>query len=209
MLSLFFEVEVKPGHLDQYLQLAAALRPELDALGGCLFLDRFKSLSRANLILSYQIWQDEGAMTAWRVHAHHHDIQTLGRDKVFSDYRLRIAELVHEVRLGQAAWMPERRGTYNDPKRRAPTYVLVLETSEPELSAATELSVESFSSVYREGRFAHLIELPDEPTGIALVTQLLTEPGADNIRVGEVTRDYGMYDRREAPQYYPEKSRDG
>ncbi|WP_315778819.1 MULTISPECIES: antibiotic biosynthesis monooxygenase family protein [unclassified Bradyrhizobium] len=209
MLSLFFEVEVKPGHLDQYLQLAAALRPELDALGGCLFLDRFKSLSRDNRILSYQIWQDEGAMTAWRVHAHHHEIQTLGRDRVFSDYRLRVAELIQEVRPGQAAWQPERRGTYNDPKRRAPTYVLVLETAEPKLSAATELPVESFSSVYRDGRFAHLIELPDEPTGIALVTRLLTEPGADNIRVVEVTRDYGMYDRREAPQYYPEKSRDG
>ncbi|NPV23115.1 antibiotic biosynthesis monooxygenase family protein [Bradyrhizobium aeschynomenes] len=209
MLSLFFEVEVKPGHLDQYLQLAAALRPELDALGGCLFLDRFKSLSRANLILSYQIWQDEGAMTAWRVHAHHHDIQTLGRDKVFSDYRLRVAELVHEARPGQAAWVPERRGTYNDPKRRAPTYVLVLETAEPKLNAVTGLAVESFSSVYREGRFAHLLELPDEATGLTLSAQLLSEPGADNIRVVEVARDYGMYDRREAPQYYPEKSRDG
>ncbi|CAL77597.1 conserved hypothetical protein [Bradyrhizobium sp. ORS 278] len=208
MLSLFFEVEVKPGRLDQYLQLAAALRPELDALGGCLFLDRFKSLSRENLILSYQIWQDEGAMTAWRVHAHHHDVQTLGRDKVFSDYRLRVSELVHEVRPGQAAWAPERRGTYNDPKRRAPTYVLVLETAEPKLSAPTELPVESFFSVYRDGRFAHLIELPDEPTGIALSAQLLAEPGADNIRVVEVARDYGMYDRREAPQYYPEKSRE-
>jgi heme-degrading monooxygenase HmoA len=209
MLSLFFEVEIKPGYLDQYLQLAAALRPELDALGGCLFLDRFRSLSRDNLILSYQIWQDEGAMTAWRVHAHHHDIQTLGRDKVFSDYRLRVAELVHEVRPGQAAWQPERRGTYNDPKRRAPTYVLVLETAGPTLNAVTELPAESFSSVYREGRFAHLVELSDEATGLTLSAQLLAEPDADNIRVVEVARDYGMYDRREAPQYYPEKSRDG
>jgi len=208
MLSLFFEVEVKPGRLDQYLQLAAALRPELDALGGCLFLDRFKSLSRDNLILSYQIWQDEGAMTAWRVHAHHHEIQTLGRDKVFSDYRLRVAELIHEVRPGQAAWRPERRSAYNDPKRRAPTYVAVLETAAAQLSGATDLPVASFSSVYREGRFAHLIESPDESTGITLSERLLTEPGADNIRVVEVTRDYGMYDRREAPQYYAEKSRE-
>ncbi|CCD88589.1 putative Antibiotic biosynthesis monooxygenase [Bradyrhizobium sp. ORS 285] len=207
MLSLFFEVEVKPGHLDRYLQLAASLRPELDALGGCLFLDRFKSLSRDNLILSYQIWQDEGAMTAWRVHAHHHDIQTLGRDKVFSDYRLRVAELIHEVRPGQAAWQPERRGTYNDPKRRAPTYVLVLETAEPKLNAVTGRTVESFCSVYREGRFAHLVELPDEAAGLTLSVQLLSEPGVDNIRVVEVARDYGMYDRREAPQYYPEKVR--
>ncbi|MGJ5181018.1 antibiotic biosynthesis monooxygenase family protein [Bradyrhizobium oligotrophicum] len=207
MMSLFFEVEVKPGRLDQYLQLAAALRPDLDALGGCLFLDRFRSLSRDNLILSYQIWQDEGALAAWRVHAHHHDIQTLGRDKVFSDYRLRVAELVHEVRPGQAAWQPERRGTYNDPKRRAPTYVLVLETAAPQLNTLTGLAVESFSSVYRESRYAHLVALPDEATGVTLSTQLLSERSADNIRVVEVARDYGMYDRREAPQYYPEKSR--
>ncbi|CCE02309.1 conserved hypothetical protein [Bradyrhizobium sp. STM 3809] len=52
-----------------------------------------------------------------------------------------------------------------------------------------------------------MIELPDEATGVVLSSQLLTEPGADNIRVVEVTRDYGMYDRREAPQYYPDKSR--
>ncbi|MGC2777904.1 MAG: antibiotic biosynthesis monooxygenase family protein [Bradyrhizobium sp.] len=207
MMSLFFEVEVKPGRLDQYLQLAAALRPELDALGGCLFLDRFRSLSRDNLILSYQIWQDEGAMTAWRVHAHHHDIQTLGRDKVFSDYRLRVAELIHEIRPGQAAWQPERRTSYNDPKRRPPTYVLAAETAGPRLSGLKELPVASFSSVYREGRFGHLVELPDEPTGLALSAQLLAESGADYVRVVEVTRDYGMYDRREAPQYYPEKSR--
>ena len=89
MMSLFFEVEIKPGRTDQYLNLAASLKPELDSMGGCLFLDRFKSLSRDNLILSYQIWQDEGSMTAWRVHAYHHDVQTLGRDRVFSDYRIR------------------------------------------------------------------------------------------------------------------------
>ena len=66
MMSLFFEVEVKPGRLEQYLTLAAALKPALDQMGGCLFLDRFRSLWRDNLMLSYQIWQDEGTMTAWR-----------------------------------------------------------------------------------------------------------------------------------------------
>ena len=208
MIGLFFEVQTRDGHRDQYLDLAASLRPALDAMGGCLFIDRFQSLSRDNLLLSYQIWQDEGAMTAWRVHPHHHDIQTLGRDKVFSDYRLRVAQLIHEIGPGQAAWQPERRSTYNDPRRRPSTYVLAVETPEPQLSAVPDLPVASFSSVYRQGHFAHLVELPDEITGVELSTQLLAEPGADNIRVVEVTRDYGMYDRREAPQYYPDKSRD-
>src|SRR5258706_13436925 len=82
MIGLFFEVQTRPGHRDQYLNLAASLKPELDAMGGCLFIDRFKSLTRENLLLSYQIWQDEGALTAWRAHAHHHEVQTIGRAKV-------------------------------------------------------------------------------------------------------------------------------
>ncbi len=106
MIAQFFEVETKPGHRDQYLELAASLRPALDAMGGCLFIDRFQSLSRDNLLLSYQIWQDEGAMTAWRVHARHHRIQEIGREAVFSDYRIRIAQVIHEARPNQPVWQP-------------------------------------------------------------------------------------------------------
>src|SRR6516165_10472629 len=125
MMSLFFEVEIKPGRTEQYLNLAASLKPALTQLGGCLFLDRFKSLSRDNLILSYQIWQDEGSLTAWRVQQHHHEVQTLGRDRVFSDYRIRVAQLVYQAKRGQPVWRAESRTLYNDPKRRPPTYVLV------------------------------------------------------------------------------------
>ena len=39
MMSLFFEVEIKPGRTEQYLNLAASLKPALTELGGCLFLD--------------------------------------------------------------------------------------------------------------------------------------------------------------------------
>jgi quinol monooxygenase YgiN len=46
----------------QYLDLAAALKPDLEAMSGCLFIDRFRSLTRENLLLSYQIWQDEAAL---------------------------------------------------------------------------------------------------------------------------------------------------
>ena len=81
MISQFFEVQIKEGQVDRYLSLAASLRPSLDAMGGCLFIDRFKSLSRKNLLLSYQIWQDEGSMIAWRVDPTHHIVQETGREK--------------------------------------------------------------------------------------------------------------------------------
>lgn len=203
MISQFFEVQTRPGHADQYLSLAASLKPGLVAMGGCLFIDRFKSLTRENLLLSYQIWQDEAAMTAWRVDAHHHDVQRIGREKVFSDYRIRIAQVIHEARPGQPIWQPERRTPYNDPKRRPPAFVLASESKNAELPVKPEWSGDSFASVYREGYFAHLIDLPDYRSGLELGRQLFADPTTEYFRIFEVMRDYGMYDRAEAPQYYP------
>lgn len=203
MTGLFFEVQTREGHRDQYLNLAASLRPDLDAIGGCLFIDRFQSLTRKNLLLSYQIWQDEGALTAWRVHGHHHKVQEIGREKVFSDYRIRIAQVIHEARPGQAVWQPDRRTPYNDPARRRLTYVLATESKSADLPVATDWRCEAFSSVYREGQFAHLFDVPDPQAGIAFGERLLAQPGTEYVRVLEVMRDYTMYDRAEAPQYYP------
>ena len=203
MISLFFEVEIRSGQTDRYLDLAAALRPELTAMGGCLFIDRFRSLTRDNLLLSYQIWRDEGALTAWRVHAHHHDVQTLGREKVFSDYRIRVAQVIHEARPEKPVWQPERRTPYHAPERRPPTYVLVAESRNATRPVRTEWRCEAFASVYREGRFAHLIDLPDPQSGIEFGARLFADPTTEYFRVFEVMRDYGMYERAEAPQYYP------
>lgn len=203
MIGLFFEVQTKPGHRDQYLDLAASLKPDLEAMGGCLFIDRFRSLSRENLLLSHQIWQDEGALTAWRAHARHHDVQAIGRAKVFSDYRIRVAQVIHEAKPGQAVWRPERRTPYNDPARRKPTYILTAESKHSALPAETEWRCEAFASVYRDEHFAHLIDLPDEQAGVEFGPRLFADPTVQYFRVFEVMRDYGMFERAEAPQYYP------
>jgi heme-degrading monooxygenase HmoA len=207
MISQFFEVQARDGHVNTYMDLAASLRPALDAMGGCLFIDRFKSLSRENLLLSYQIWQDEGSMTAWRVNAGHHKIQETGRERVFADYRIRIAQVVHEARPGRPVWQPERRTPYNDPARRPPTYVIASESKSAELPATTDWRGDSFASMYRPGTFAHLVDLPDYQSGLDFGEQLFADPTTEYFRIFEVMRDYGMYDRTEAPQYYPPVSR--
>ncbi len=203
MIGLFFEVQTKPGHRDQYLELAASLRPGLDANGGCLFIDRFQSLSREHVLLSYQIWQDEGALTAWRVNGKHHRVQEIGREAVFSDYRIRIAQVIHETKPQQPVWQPERRTPYNDPSRRAPTYVLATESKSDNLPVKTEWRRDAFTSVYRDGQFAHLVDVPDPQTGIAFGQRLFADATTEYVRIFEVMRDYTMHDRTEAPQYYP------
>src|SRR6201996_577032 len=175
MIGLFFEVQTRPGRRDQYLDLAASLRPGLDANGGCLFIDRFQSLTHEHLLLSYQIWQDEGALTAWRVNGKHHRVQEIGREAVFSDYRIRIAQVIHEAKPQQPAWQPERRTPYNDPARRAPTYLLATESKNAELAATTEWRRDAFTSVYRTGQFAHLIDVPNPEAGVAFGEQLFAD----------------------------------
>ena len=208
MIGLFFEVQTREGHKSQYLDLAASLKPDLDSMGGCLSIERFQSLSKANLLLSYQIWQDEGALTAWRVHGYHHKVQEIGREKVFSDYRIRIAQVIHEARPGQPVWQPKSRTPYNDPARRPPTYVLAAESKSADLPVATDWRRDSFTSVYREGQFAHVIDLPDEAAGVEFGPKLFADSTTEYFRVFEVMRDYGMYERTEAPQYYPPVARD-
>src|SRR5262245_57424283 len=207
MIGLFFEVQTRPGHRDQYLDLAAALKPALEATGGCLSIERFRSLSREDLLLSYQIWQDEGTLTAWRVHGQHHRVQEIGREKVFADYRIRIAQVIHEARPGKPIWQPERRTPYNDPTRRRPTYVIATESKNADLPVATRWQHDSFESMYRPGYFAHLVDLPDDHSGLQFGAGLCADPTTEYVRVFEVMRDYGMYDRTEAPQYYPPVNR--
>lgn len=203
MISQLFEVQIKEGQIDRYLDLAASLKPTLEAMGGCLFLDRFKSLTRENVLLSYQIWRDEGSMVAWRVDAKHHGVQETGREHVFADYRIRIAQVLHEESLEKSAWRLERLSPYNDPKRRPPTFVVASESRSRELAVETPWERDVFESVYRPGMFAHLVDVPSFDAGVGLGRKLFAEATTDYFRVLEVMRDYGMFDRGEAPQYYP------
>ena len=207
MISQFFEVQIKEGQVDRYLDLAASLKPSLEAMGGCLFIDRFKSLSRKNLLLSYQIWQDEGSMIAWRVDPKHHKVQETVREKVFDDYRIRISQVLHEERPGKSPWRPERLSPYNDPQRRPPTFVVASESRSRELPVETSWKRDAFESVYRPGIFAHVVDVPSFEAGAAFGRKLLADSTTEYFRVFEVMRDYGMFDRVEAPQYYPPLSR--
>lgn len=202
-VSQFFEVQIKPGRVDTYLDMAASLKPLLDKMGGCMSIERFKSHSRSNLLLSYQIWRDEASLTAWRSNAQHHAVQCMGRAEIFSDYRIRVAQVVHEQQPGANPWTPMRLTTYNDPVLRPPTFAVISESRCASAPTRTMAPYDSFESVYRPGQFAHLFDVPSADAGAALGMELLADPTTEYFRVFEVYRDYGMFDRREAPQYYP------
>ena len=96
MIAVLFEAWPAPGEQARYMDLAAALRPELDLIDGFLSIERFESLAVPGKLLSLSIWHDEAAVAQWRNTAAHRATQAAGRGGVFSDYRLRIAEVVRD-----------------------------------------------------------------------------------------------------------------
>ena len=145
--------------------------------------------------------RSKAAMTAWRVDGTHHKVQTAGRNEVFSDYRLRVAQVVREESPGKSAWLPERLNTWNDPAARAPRYMVVADTS-GSMDALDGAAAERFESIYRPGKFAQVAEVSSLAQGLALGETCRSIGPIDTFRVCEIERDYGMYERAEAPQFY-------
>jgi heme-degrading monooxygenase HmoA len=99
MIAVIFEVEPDPAHRQDYLDMAAALRAELEAIDGFMSVERFESLSRPGKLLSLSFWRDEEAVRRWRKLASHREAQARGRQGVFRDYRLRVAEVKRDYGL--------------------------------------------------------------------------------------------------------------
>jgi heme-degrading monooxygenase HmoA len=133
MFGLFFEVIPLDGHAPRYFELAAALKPELERNGGVLFIDRYTSMDRPDVVLSHSWWESEQALIRWREHSQHRAIQRAGREQHFRDYRIRIARLTEPsqaVTTTRCMW-----ASYCD--------------AEPNERDRGEL----YRSVYREGKF--------------------------------------------------------
>jgi heme-degrading monooxygenase HmoA len=106
MIAVIFEVEPDPAQRQAYLDTAAALRAELEAIDGFVSVERFESLSRPGRILSLSFWRDEEAVKRWRNLASHREAQARGRQGVFRDYRLRVAEVVRDYGLREREEAP-------------------------------------------------------------------------------------------------------
>ncbi|MDJ0755743.1 MAG: antibiotic biosynthesis monooxygenase [Ardenticatenaceae bacterium] len=91
MHAVIFEVTPHPEHVDQYLDIAASLLPELEQIEGFISVERFTSLSTEGKVLSLSFWENEEAVMRWRKHADHQKAQNLGRYSLFHGYRLRVA----------------------------------------------------------------------------------------------------------------------
>ena len=101
MIAVIFEVWPAEGEKQRYLDLAAALRSDLQSTDGFISVERFQSLTEPGKLLSLSFWRDEEAVRAWRSLPSHRTTQGAGRDGVFRDYRLRVASVIRDYGLNE------------------------------------------------------------------------------------------------------------
>lgn len=107
MIAVIFEVWPADGRRQEYLDLAAALRPLLERIDGFMSIERFESLSEPGKILSLSVFRDEAAVARWRAVSEHRTAQALGRAGIFRDYRLRVAGVIRDYGRFERGEVPD------------------------------------------------------------------------------------------------------
>ena len=217
MFAVIFEVKPRPERWDDYLALAKLLKPELERIDGFVDNERFESRRTKGRLLSLSTWRDEKALVRWRTLAIHHQVQEKGRFEVFEDYHLRVGEITAdncpptglavaqqrfdetEVGLAKAVTISELDAA---PDGTPACSDLAQALGVPPAGSAGVADQELFDSIYSPGKQLLLASWRDAGAAEAW------RPGRVDADVPRhrqirIIRDYGMADRREAPQYYP------
>ena len=114
MIGIIFEVWPAEGKMQEYLDIAAKLRPLLDQIDGFISIERFESLREPGKILSLSFFRDQAAVEAWRTLEAHRFAQEKGRASLFRDYRLRVVGLIRDYGMHDRQQAPPDSLTYHD-----------------------------------------------------------------------------------------------
>jgi heme-degrading monooxygenase HmoA len=222
MFSVMFEVQPRPGQWDAYLRSASLLRPELERVDGFIGNIRYRSLTREGWMLSLSDWRDEKAVVRWRSAMHHHEVQGRGRREILQDYHLRVGQITTDTRVPAGYALEEQRLDETEVGEGTSIVLITDErpaewgrTSNPpdcaeflglDPYAAEMVSWDVFEAVLAPGDLILMMVFRDRTAADTFSDTVLLKESA-RLRQVRVIRDYGMFDRREAPQYYPEQRR--
>jgi heme-degrading monooxygenase HmoA len=217
LFSVIFEVHPRSDQWDAYLGYAKMLRPELERIEGFVDNIRYRSLTREGWILSLSAWRDEKALVRWRTRAKHHEVQEKGRSEILLDYHLRVGQVTQDTRLPDGYVLHEQRLDETE-TGDATTVTLIDGKRPPEWvkqaspddvakwlgltpNASGLVGWDVFDAVLTPGDIILLVSWRDQTAAQAFEGTVSLHDGARLRRI-RIVRDYGMFDRREAPQYY-------
>lgn len=218
MFMVIFEVCPRDGQWDAYLAQAKALKPELEQIDGFVDNIRYASLTRKGWLLSLSSWRDEKALIRWRTRPRHHTVQEKSRERIFADYHLRVGQITRNTRTPKGCELTEQR---LDETQVGGTTLTFIDTTRPKEWPETKSAdaCADFLGLNREapGLVAwDVFEAVLTPGDLILLQSWKTAanaqdfenfmelPDGGRFRSVRVVRDYGMFDRREAPQFYPD-----
>jgi heme-degrading monooxygenase HmoA len=222
MFSVLFEVHPKSDQWDAYLGNAKMLRPELEQVDGFVDNIRYRSLTREGWILSLSGWRDEKSVVRWRTKMRHHEVQEKGRREILLDYHLRVGQITKDTRIPEGYELHEQRLDETE-VGEGTTVILIDAKRPPEWVKDTKpedvakwlglapnapglIAWDVFDAVLTPGDIILFISCRDHAAAEAFESKVSLQEGKRLRRV-RVVRDYGMFDRREAPQYYPDAKR--
>ncbi len=112
-IAVLFEVIPADGHKEEYLNIALSLKPELEKIKGVISIERFQSIYHPEKILSLSFWESEAAIQEWRNLEMHRNAQSKGREYIFKDYHLRIAQVVRDYGMFDRKEIPTDSKPYH------------------------------------------------------------------------------------------------
>ncbi len=220
MFSVIFEVNRKSDHLDEYLDLAKYLKPILVKIEGFVDNERFESQLRKGWLLSHSTWRDEKSVVRWRTEGEHHGVQEKGRFQIFQDYHLRVGEVVsdtappanapvHELRFDETEAGEAKYATFTEITPHEPAIFGAQSEMIPAhmglvLNKSGFMGHDVWKSVNTEGKLALLCAWQNVQAAKSWTPKMFGGVKEIRHRIVRVVRDYGMYDRREAPQFFPD-----
>lgn len=208
MFLVVFEVRPAAGKKDEYLALARGLKPILESVDGFIDNERFESKRREGWMLSLSTWRDEKAVVRWRIEGEHHRTQEKGREGIFRDYHLRVCEVTSDTHPPAGLQVIEQRldaTAIGEAKALGITEVLNSGSLAFDIDGEGLAGYDEFESIYNPGKTALLTSWRTAEDCGRWTPKSFGE-AARHRRV-RVVRDYGMFERREAAQYYPDVER--
>src|SRR6201994_317796 len=218
MFSVIFEVHPREGQWDNYLGNAKMLRPELEQVDGFVDNIRYKSLTRPGWILSLSGWRDEKSVVRWRTAQRHHMVQEKGRTEILLDYHLRVGQITRDTHVPAGQTIEEQR--LDETEIGEGTTITFIDAKWPDVSCESSDAPSVSSYLGMKPKAAGLVawdvyDAVNAPGDLILMmvwkskggseacTKSAALPPSGRMRHVRVVRDYSMFDRREAPQYYP------
>jgi heme-degrading monooxygenase HmoA len=218
MFSVIFEVLPNEGKKDAYLDFAKHLKPVLEQVEGFVDNERFESQLRPGWVLSHSTWRDEKSVVRWRTEGEHHAVQQKGRFEIFADYHLRVGDVtvdtdppasapIKPLRFDQTEVGTAKVVTLTEitPRKGAPFASqadLLPAHLGLDLTTGAIAGHDVWASIYNPGKIALLVGWTDAERASRWMPTRIEGIETLRHRAVRVIRDYGRFDRREAPQFY-------